>query len=65
MATMNWKTTLSGILGAMGTSLGATGVLPPPWGIVAQLLGALGIALLGTAAADRTKPPPSGPSLLK
>lgn len=53
---MNVKTTVSGLLAALGTALAATGVLPPPWGVVAGLLASIGIALLGLNAQDKLKP---------
>jgi hypothetical protein len=53
---MNWKTTFAGILAALGQGVSAVGVLPPPWGVVAQLLSAIGLALLGYHSADRTPP---------
>lgn len=53
----NWKTTLAGILAAIGPALAETGALPQPWGTVAQLISAIGLVLLGYSAADRPKPP--------
>lgn len=56
---MNWKTTVSGALAAIGTALAAPGVLPPPWGMIAQLMAALGLALLGSTAQDKARSVPS------
>lgn len=50
---MNWKTTLAGVLAAIGQVLSSPGLLPPPWHAVAQALAALGLALLGYSAADK------------
>lgn len=54
---MSLKTTISGIVAALGTALAAVGVLPPPWGVIAQLLAAAAVALLGYYSADRTSRP--------
>lgn len=56
MKKINWKTTVAGILAAIGPALAETGVLPPPWGVVAQLVSAVGLVLLGYSAADKSKP---------
>lgn len=53
---MNWKTTLAGVLAAVGQVLAQPGLLPPPWHVVAQALAALGLALLGYSAADKGAP---------
>lgn len=60
---MHWKTTLAGVLAAIGQALSAIGALPPPWGTVAGLLSALGIALLGATAGDASKVKPAVPKL--
>lgn len=54
----NWKTTLGGLLSAVATALAVPGVLPPPFGWVAQLVAAVGLALLGLTAADASNLPP-------
>jgi len=59
MRVMKWRTTLSGIVAALGQALGATGALPPPWGVVAQLVAAGALAVLGYAVADRAALPKS------
>jgi hypothetical protein len=52
---MNWKTTLSSVLAAIGTALSAPGVLPAPWGMVAQMVAAAALAAFGAVAADAGK----------
>ncbi len=54
---MNWKTTLAGVLAAIGQVLSSPGLLPPPWHVVAQAAAALGLALLGYTAADKGNAP--------
>lgn len=54
---MNWKTTLAGVLAAIGQVLATPGVLPAPWHTVAQALAAIGLALLGYSAADKQPAP--------
>jgi hypothetical protein len=50
---MHWKTTIGGIVAAIGTALQAAAILPPPWGWLASLLTALGSIILGASAADK------------
>ena len=50
---MNWKTTLAGVVSAIGAALAGTGVLPTPWGTVASLISSLALALLGYTAKDK------------
>lgn len=54
---VNVKTTLSGVLAAIAAALATPGVLPPPFGTVAQLVLALALALLGWNAKDKGLPP--------
>lgn len=46
-------TTLSGVAAALGALGSASGVLPPPFNVVAAIVGAMGLAFLGHAAADK------------
>lgn len=52
---MHWKTTLAGVLAAVSIALSEHGGLPAPWGLVASLLGAIGLSILGYSSADRAK----------
>lgn len=54
----NWKTTLAATIAAIAQALQATGALPPPWGMITQLVEAAALAALGYSAADRTPAPP-------
>lgn len=49
----NWRTTLAGVLAAIGTVLSTSALLPGPWGAIAGAIGALGTALLGLFAQDK------------
>jgi hypothetical protein len=55
---MHWKTTLSGILAAIGTALQAAQLLPPPFNVIPVILTAIGQLLLGWKAADRDRVSP-------
>lgn len=54
---MHRKTTIWGALAAACSVLTTIGDLAPPWSWAVKLIGAVGLALLGHAAADRTKNP--------
>ena len=45
----NWKTTLAGAVGALGTYLATQ---PGGWAVVGQVLQAIGVFLIGAAAKD-------------
>lgn len=56
---MNRRTTWVGILTAVATALSTFAGLPPPWSMIAQAVGVVGLALLGYYAADaKGKPRP-------
>lgn len=57
MTMMNWKTTVGGLLAALGQALQTLGVLPGPWSFVGPLLTGIGTAILGLTAADAAKTP--------
>ena len=50
---MHWRTTTTSIISAIATALAASGMLPAPWGLIASLVGAAALALLGGSAADK------------
>jgi hypothetical protein len=52
---MHWKTTIAGILAAIGTALQAAALLPPPFNVIPVILTAVGQLLLGHHAADRAR----------
>jgi len=52
---MNRKTTCWGCLAAACSVLTTIGDLAPPWSWIVKLVGAVGLALLGHAAADKPK----------
>lgn len=49
------KTTLGGILAAVGAILAKAAVLPPPFSVIPIVLETVGLVLLGHSAADRCK----------
>lgn len=53
----NWKTTVGGILAALGQALSSSAILPPPWSWIGPALAAAGVAFLGISATDRSTPP--------
>jgi hypothetical protein len=55
---MHWRTTLGGLLAAIGQAATAAGVIPGPWVWVGHLVQAVGLALLGVSAADKGKTGP-------
>jgi hypothetical protein len=52
MKKKNWKTTVAGILAALGTAGAAAGIVAPPWSFAFVALTVIGQALLGFWAAD-------------
>jgi hypothetical protein len=52
----NWKTTIAGVIGAIGAYLSTQ---PGGWGVVGQVLAALGLFLIGAAAKDGTTGSPA------
>lgn len=51
--TKSWKTTLGGILAAIGTGL--QGVKDPSWvALIGQVLGGIGVLVMGMAARDNS-----------
>lgn len=55
---MHWRTTVGGILAAIGQAATAANIIPGPWTWVGHLVQAVGLALLGIAAADKRKTQP-------
>lgn len=54
----NWKTTAAGAISALGAYLATQ---PGGWGIIGQILTALGVFLIGAAAKDGTTGSPALP----
>ena len=52
---MHWRTTVGGVLAAIGQAATAANVIPGPWIWLAHLVQAVGLALLGISAADKSK----------
>jgi len=46
------RTTIAGILAAIGTALMGAAILPPPWNLIPVIISVIGQALLGAQAAD-------------
>lgn len=51
------RTTIFGSIAAIAGAIVTTVPLPHPWLLVAQLVGAAAVAMLGHSAADKEKPP--------
>ena len=49
------KTTVGGVLAAVGAIVAKAAILPPPFGLIPVVLEAIGLGLLGHAAADKCK----------
>lgn len=49
------KTTIGGVLAAVGAVLVKAALLPPPFSVIPIALEAIGLAILGHSAADRSK----------
>jgi hypothetical protein len=60
---MHWRTTVGGVLAALAQAMLGIGIIPGPWVWVAHAVQAVGLALLGVSAADKSQTgPPAAPS---
>lgn len=55
---MNWKTTIAGLVAAIGTTLTGSAILPEKWAWIGTAMQVIGLGLLGAYAADKSKQPP-------
>jgi uncharacterized membrane protein HdeD (DUF308 family) len=53
------RTTIGGILAAIASAVLANGLVPVPYVWIASLVQAIALVLLGVAAADKSKLPPT------